>query len=619
MSGFYAPRHERSSRRVSYAAVVPHTQSPMASESWSVPTLDSTVTSMSLVKHQENRQVQLQAIGIGSSTKRWWNGCHAINCMGQVFEDTEYCLLHHFENDVWTNLRERIYSMIMEKAARYIPLNGIHLTEPFWNEIRELIRRVNRRIGVPGGDTISVGLAAQAIRAPFILDLSALTFESEVVFLGARFDAGFRALRSEFQRLVDFSFVTSSVNTSYFQDCSFAGDVRLENSCVLDHLAFVRGRVAGNIYARHIQGGMYVEGPVEGNCELMDACLKTCSFQRAVIEGDIRLNNLHADEIVALNLQTGSRRFGPATVTTQVRLERAIFTRRVEFDVTAKTVDMHDATFDGGGTLTITGGAKVDLRGLSPAAPLLISGVDGTTSITMMDQADLRLVTLSSILLDTCEMYGAYGLQSLQLDPTVKFAYPPKYRTKRQCIYDEYLWRSARGGRKGRVWKKSSPLPPVLEEGDVKHRPALTASQVATVYRSLRHGREGQSDQPGAADFYYGEMEMRRRSELSPFAERAILFIYWLISGYALRASRALFGLGLVFLIGALLMHEYGISAHHPTWRESGLASAQSLIPSVNVDAKLSTGGSFLEIVLTLIGPVLLGLAALALRNRARR
>jgi hypothetical protein len=60
-------------------------------------------------------------------------------------------------------------------------------------------------------------------------------------------------------------------------------------------------------------------------------------------------------------------------------------------------------------------------------------------------------------------------------------------------------------------------------------------------------GREDSKDEPGAADFYYGEMEMRRHSTGTPPSRRpivSIIWLYWLVSGYGLRASRALIALG---------------------------------------------------------------------------
>jgi hypothetical protein len=40
----------------------------------------------------------------------------------------------------------------------------------------------------------------------------------------------------------------------------------------------------------------------------------------------------------------------------------------------------------------------------------------------------------------------------------------------------------------------------------------LEPGQIAGLYRALRKGREDVKDEPGAADFYYGEMEMRRHA-----------------------------------------------------------------------------------------------------------
>jgi hypothetical protein len=85
-------------------------------------------------------------------------------------------------------------------------------------------------------------------------------------------------------------------------------------------------------------------------------------------------------------------------------------------------------------------------------------------------------------------------------------------------------------------------------------------------YRALRKGREDRKDEPGAADFYYGEMEMRRQGPFrheakpapgsrraTPGGERLILWLYWLVSGYGLRASRALIALVVTVVVFAFL------------------------------------------------------------------
>ena len=71
-------------------------------------------------------------------------------------------------------------------------------------------------------------------------------------------------------------------------------------------------------------------------------------------------------------------------------------------------------------------------------------------------------------------------------------------------------------------------------------------------------GREDQGDSPGAADFYYGEMEMRRHDPQSSPSERAILTAYWLSSGYALRGLRAALGLLAVVAIFSCIFYSVG-------------------------------------------------------------
>lgn len=60
---------------------------------------------------------------------------------------------------------------------------------------------------------------------------------------------------------------------------------------------------------------------------------------------------------------------------------------------------------------------------------------------------------------------------------------------------------------------------------------------MAASYRQLRKAFEDGKNEPGAADFYYGECEMRRHDHTgSAKGERRLLWAYWLLSGYASRA-----------------------------------------------------------------------------------
>jgi len=149
--------------------------------------------------------------------------------------------------------------------------------------------------------------------------------------------------------------------------------------------------------------------------------------------------------------------------------------------------------------------------------------------------------------------------------------------------------------------------------------PDLTAAQVSEVYRSLRKSLESQSNEPGAADFYYGEMEMRRKDRELSRSERLVILLYWLTSGYGLRSLRALACLVSVTLIGALLMLKAGLTGRGHRFVDALIAAAQSAMPGVAVSEQLTNWGKAIDLGLTLLGPVFLALAVLALRNRVKR
>jgi hypothetical protein len=90
---------------------------------------------------------------------------------------------------------------------------------------------------------------------------------------------------------------------------------------------------------------------------------------------------------------------------------------------------------------------------------------------------------------------------------------------------------------------------------------------------------EDAKDEPGAADFYYGEMEMRRlaargrdhedtdgggaKGRRPSWTERRLLDAYWAVSGYGLRAWRALTALT-ILLVGCAALFTLPAFAHLP-------------------------------------------------------
>jgi hypothetical protein len=125
--------------------------------------------------------------------------------------------------------------------------------------------------------------------------------------------------------------------------------------------------------------------------------------------------------------------------------------------------------------------------------------------------------------------------------------------------------------------------------------------------------------------------------------------MYWAVSGYGLRAWRALLALLLVLAVATVLFATVGFARGHPTvyvpvtsnapanqrvvyeqkylppskpgFREAAYYSVQSATSLLRepTTEPLTTIGRITEISLRLLGPLLLGLALLALRGRVKR
>ncbi|WP_143447295.1 hypothetical protein [Kibdelosporangium aridum] len=92
------------------------------------------------------------------------------------------------------------------------------------------------------------------------------------------------------------------------------------------------------------------------------------------------------------------------------------------------------------------------------------------------------------------------------------------------------------------------------------------------LYRSLRKAFEDAKNEAGAGDFYYGEMDARRHASTTGRSERALLTLYWMISGYGHRAGRTLAALAVLVVVLFALLAQFGLPAS---------TSAQEMIAKV--------------------------------------
>jgi ribosomal protein L7/L12 len=319
-----------------------------------------------------------------------------------------------------------------------------------------------------------------------------------------------------------------------------------------------------------------------------------------------------------------------------------------------------------------------------------------TPRVVSARRAKVARLTLSGVDLRACRFAGTHGIDGLRLE-RVQFAQPPSNRwrlvrwTRRQTVAEEHHWRAEHGH--GPSWYEGEVrAPDWLPQASKPPEP----EQIAGIYRALRKGREDNKDEPGAADFYYGEMEMRRQKEQTSFDvlleaagdrktqvvevvrvatrlgqkeakalvdeaskpvkedvdrdeadklradlekagaqvevkpskneeeatrwERRILWLYWLVSGYGLRASRALLALAItIALLGAVPLDLWGFRPDRSYGRALLFALESSISLLRAPEAKLTAGGEVIQIALRLAGPLFFGLALLSLRGRVKR
>jgi hypothetical protein len=335
-----------------------------------------------------------------------------------------------------------------------------------------------------------------------------------------------------------------------------------------------------------------------------------------------------------------ARIFGPLSVGAHLMLDDCVFLERVRLDVAARVVSARASTFAAGVLLRVRR-AEISLDNADFARPSAATSgspehdlapasllddrhvvLDPRPRLVTLRGAQVAALTVSNVDLQGCRFFGAHGLESLTLEASCEWPRAPTERryADRETIAEEHPWRE---------WTDPYIQPAAWLKGRDGTDP-LTATQLAGLYRALRKAREDDKDEAGAGDRYYGEMEMRRHAAVKPAptrrgrsaGDRVILELHWLLSRYGVKPARsliALIALTTLLLIGAGLLHFFGF--HEPrSYGRSLLFSIESAVSLLRPpDAKLSAGGEAIQITLRLLGPLLLGLALLAVRMRVKR
>ena len=226
--------------------------------------------------------------------------------------------------------------------------------------------------------------------------------------------------------------------------------------------------------------------------------------------------------------------------------------------------------------------------------------------------------------LRACRFAGAHHLDQLRVEESDFASTPQRLAVDHPAGHRRgapLAGRTAADRHRRAGWYQPAHQPPAwLVDRWTAHRDP----QIAALYRALRKGREDSKDEPGAADFYYGEMELRRHDPTKPKAERLMLFLYWLFSGYALRAGRALAWLLVVLTVASVLLAAVGLEQPAAGWSFAARLGTAVLVALEGAvfrasEQQLAYLGRLIQAALRFVGPILLGLAVLSIRGRVKR
>ncbi|MEU1710100.1 pentapeptide repeat-containing protein [Streptomyces sp. NPDC005706] len=495
---------------------------------------------------------------------------------------------------------------------------------------------------------------------------NSVTFEGDAVFREATFE-GYTTFESAiFEHTAMFDSATFEGDAvfwgaafrgeTFFQSCTFAGGFAAFGETSFGQVAIFR-------HAAFKSDVGFREATFKGYAQ----------FGGATFENDVVFWGTTFEDDASFWSATFVKadQFGPAVCAGQVVLSGAVFggpvtlsfaarrleCRRTRWSQTAEirlrfaTVDFAHAVFE----YPLTIAAEPSPFVLSDGRPLaenrLPSTYDLGVRVASLRGVDAAHLVLADLDLSGCLFAGTVHLDQLRLEGACTFdtappavhwrRWSPVRFTARRVLAEEHHWRASQPGAV-RGWNVA-----VLGAG------RAGPLQLAPVYRALRKAFEDGKHEPGAADFYYGEMEMRRHADDIPRSERGLLTAYWALSGYGLRASRALAWLGAAMLLTIVLLMAFGLAQEPPKQTATGTVPAgggkvtfeidkddpqnptgnrftgerfeKALNVTINSvvfrssDQDLTTAGTYIEMTSRLTEPVLLGLAVLAVRNRVKR
>jgi hypothetical protein len=493
------------------------------------------------------------------------------------------------------------------------------------------------------------------------------TFTKGVDFTGATFTKNANFWGATFIENADFTGATFTKNAdftgaAFTENAGFRGATFTKNAG-FQGATFTKG--ASFDGATFIENADFTDATFIANADFTGATFtKNADFTGAKFPEGGRLGPLTADR-----LDLGSAQFGVAVVIEadagEVSCLRARFSGGVELRVRNGIVDLAEVLFGAASSLatSATEFAVFEAAGLEDNVARTKGrhaaewhtknySLDHRPVLTSLRGTDVSELALTDVDLRWCRFAGAHHLDKLRIEGDSHFPRlsAARWRSSRQILFEEHGWAARRKPTSG--WLPSAPFD---KPGDRVEQ--VGPDRLAALYRSLRKALEDGKNEAGAGDFYFGEQEARRSAASTSRTEGAVLWAYWLLSGYGQRASRAIAGFVGVVAVATVLLVAFGLPTAGPTSQSTTVTHSalgggqQTVTTTIDVAAqlppgsarwtwdridtsarialgavafrdasqKLTTAGIWTVMVARFVGPILLALAALAVRARVKR
>lgn len=329
------------------------------------------------------------------------------------------------------------------------------------------------------------------------VDFGSATFEHGAGFVAAAFEGYATFGSAVFQGATSLSSATFKLGASFrFATFERGVDFRLatfEDDAMFNAATFVRGVDFGS-------------AAFEG-----DADFESATFERAAILGPL---------VCAGWVNLSGAVFGsPVSLWFAARnlaCRRTRWSSTAEIRLRYTRVDIAHAVFEYPLTIAAERDPFLLPNGQQMAETLIATDPDASVRMTSLRGVDAAHLVLSDVDLSECHFTGTVHLDQVRLEGACSFATVPSGRhwrcglpvwfTQRRTLAEEHHWRARQ--------PVAVPGWNAAPSGAGRAGPL----QLAPVYRALRKAFEDGKHEPGAADFYYGEMEMRRHADDIPEA-----------------------------------------------------------------------------------------------------